>query len=104
MAEHEMPVSALFMEIASWMNDIGVGDLRQYPGLWRGETPEWTVEMNGHDEPVDGLPFAHARLTHKKYMQFAVLSPYSGAILGGSENDAIEHFRAIRAALAEQKP
>lgn len=99
MAEH--PISILFSEIAQWAQTQGAIDLPSHPGLWSGETDEWTVEINGHLEEIDGLPYGHARLVHKQFLRLAILSPFGGCIGGGaSEGELIEHFRAARTARA----
>lgn len=90
-----MQCSELFAEIATWACAVGASDLHRHEGLWRGETDEWVVEINGHDEEVDGLPFAHARISNKNYLALAIVSPAGGGIVGGfPELEIIEHFRA----------
>ncbi len=89
-------IGELFGEIVEWATARGAESLNEHPGLWRDETSDWTVEINGHAEEIDGLPYAHARLVHKKYLQIAILSPFTGAIGGGAtEDELIEHFRSI---------
>lgn len=91
---NDQPISELAAAIIEWAVANGAEKISDTPGLWHGETDEWTVEANGHREAIDGLPFAHIRLTHKRYLQIAVLSPFGGIIGGGADEDAmIEHFR-----------
>lgn len=93
----DLPISELFAEIIDWAAANGAADLPSHPGIWSGETDQWKVDINGHSEEIDGLPFAHARLTHKRYLQLGILSPFGGCIGGGaSEGDLIEHFRSAR--------
>ena len=99
-----MNVSELFVEIGQWAVAKGAENIGGLPGLWVGETPEWTVEINGHAEEIDGLPFCNARLAHKQYLQVAIVSPRGGAIGGGAtEDDLITHFRREREALETSK-
>lgn len=92
-------MSALWAEILKWVAKHEPGILSETPGLWRGETPEWKVSLNGHDSVIDGLPPFHVLLSHKTYLQLAVIGPDDGGILGGgmSEDEAIAHFAALEA-------
>jgi len=95
-------LSELAAAIADWAVASGAENIADAPGLWRGETDEWTVDVNGHQEEIDNLPFAHFRLSHKTRFAFAVLSPFGGAIVGEyPEDDLIAHFRAALQASEE---
>lgn len=89
-------ISELYTEIAMWIDPQLTSDTPL--GIWKGETPEWTVEVNRGPDEVDGLPFAFMRLSHKTYIGFAALNPFGGAVTGTTEDALIRHFRDLRRA------
>lgn len=91
-------MSELWASIVQWIASHEPGLLSELPGLWTGETPEWNVAMNGHDDEVDGIPPLSVRLTHKVYICIGIVGPGGGVIGGGaSEGDIIDHFEALTA-------
>ena len=91
-------LSELYAELGKWAFAEGARNLHEHPGLWTAETPDWKVEMNGHREDVDGLPFATFRLTHKRYVLVAMVDPAGGTILGGTPNTEAEMIELFRSA------
>lgn len=87
-----MQMSEAFAAVIDWALRHDATDIRKLPGLWRGETDQWKVAINGHSEETEGVPPYSMQLEHKTYFQFAVISPNGGAI-AGDEADLIDHFK-----------
>ena len=90
------PFSTLFTTLLDWMVSRGAEKLNEKPGLWKGETDEWIVEFNPHQDETNGLSPITARLSHQKLLAFAIVGPYGGAITGVNEDDIIAHFETRR--------
>lgn len=89
------PLSELFVTLTDWVISTGAEHLDRLPGLWHGETDEWTVRVNGHMHEVEGVAPVTFELTHKIYFTgLAIVSPYDGALIGISEDGLIAHFKA----------
>lgn len=57
--------------------------LKDHPGLWRHALPGgWEAAVNGHGEPIDGVPPYHARLTFNGWPA-GIINPYGGIIAAG---------------------
>lgn len=95
----DLPIGELTAAVVEWAVANGAADIGNVPGLWRGETDEWKVEANGHEEDIDGLSFGNIRLTHKALLAVAILTPFGGVIGGGyPEDKLIDHFVSARSA------
>ena len=86
--------TTLIIEVIQWMGRKGVKDLKNHPGLWRGETGEWEIKFNPHDNEIEGVKPFTMELAHKIYVAFGVVTPQGGALIGVNEDDLIEHFQA----------
>lgn len=87
-------MSELWAAIIEWIAVQSPGRLDKIDGLWRGETPEWTVEVNGHGVETDGLAPFNIRIVHKVYASVGIISPSGGCIAAASEDDIIKHFNS----------
>jgi hypothetical protein len=89
------PMSELFAVLVDWSISKGAEMVDRLPGLWTGETAEWLVELNGQKTELEGIPPLTFKLTHKAYfLRMALVGPYGGALVGPSEDELIEYFRA----------
>lgn len=90
-------ISELYMEVVGWAVANGATRIDMTPGIWVGETSDYTVKVNPHDEEIDGLEFGQMSIEHKTlFAKIAVLFPSGGQVVGVTEDDLIEHFRAER--------
>jgi hypothetical protein len=91
------PISELWGTVAMWAQSVGAERIDRLPGLWDGETSEWSVRVNGHGREIDGVPPYGIAMVHKTRLALAVVTPRSGQISGITEDEAISHFAAITA-------
>lgn len=92
----EMPeVAPLFAVLAAWAVGQGAEGANRQPGLWHGETEDWDVKMNPHEETIEGVDPFTWQCTHKTaFLAIAVVGVTGGCIIGPTEEEVIEHFRA----------
>jgi hypothetical protein len=88
-------ITLLFATVVQWATTQGANNLKALPGVWTGETDQWTVKLNGHAREVEEVPPYGYLLTHKTAVFGAALgNPTGGWIIGPSEDDLIAHFQA----------
>lgn len=93
-----MQLSTLWATVMQWVASLDPGRLDLLEGLWKGETPDWIVEVNGHDRAIGNLDPYHVRMEHKRRLVIAVFGPRGGLIGGGmSEEEAQRSFEALLA-------
>ena len=87
-------ITSLFAAVVEWAIAQGGGDFHLLPGIWRGETDEWVVKINGHRQEMDDVPPYGYLLTHKTALVgLAIGNMVGGCVAGPSEEDLIAHFR-----------
>lgn len=91
-----MQISELFAVLVDWVLSTGAENVGALPGLWTGETDQWSVECNGSTkEEREGIPPLTFKLTHKTALiGIALVNPSGGVVVGPSEGELLEHFRA----------
>lgn len=89
-------ISELFSVLVDWVVSHGGEMPGKLPGLWRGETEDWTVACNGSPkEEREGVPPASFLLQHKTaLLGMAIVNPFGGVVTGPTEGELIEHFKA----------
>lgn len=96
MADRPKQFSTLWTTVMKWVATHKPDRLDLLDGLWKGETEDWVVAVNGHDREIEGLAPFHVRLDHRKYLVTAVFGPHGGLIGGGmSEEEAQRSFDAL---------
>lgn len=89
-----MQVSILYLAIVEWATKQGATQIDKLPGVWRGETKEYRVALNGQKEACEGIAVLGVKIEHKVNMRFAFLSPTDGSLEGVSESELIDHFKS----------
>lgn len=51
-----MQVSELFMAIVDWATEQGAVNIDRLPDVWRGQTDEYLVIINGQKEERENVP------------------------------------------------
>lgn len=92
-------MSELWVAIMEWVASRNPGRIDVLDDLWRGATPEWSVEVNGRREETGGLPPLTIRLAHRTFLSLGIITPTGGIITGASEDDLIRHFKAESSAI-----
>ena len=87
-----MPMPELYGLIVDWAVRHGATKIDTLDGLWIGETDEYRIAINGHQEEVDLVPPLCIKVEHKTYLALAIIAPSGGETMI-PEADLIEHFQ-----------
>lgn len=95
------PLSLLFCTFTEWMLANGHKDVAKKPQPWRGELKVrddiLKLTFNASGNEVEGVPMYSLKIESTKYLAFAVVDPYGGALGGFNEDDLIEAFKVAKA-------
>ena len=94
----EQNVSELFASIVAYADAMGARNINELPGCWEAKVDDKTfLAVNGHQTAMKAsrgpvLEPYHAFVEINGWPA-ALLNPYGGVVMGGSEDDLIERFR-----------
>jgi hypothetical protein len=89
------PITQLFATVVQWAIAQGADNIKALPGVWHGETDDWTVKLNGHPREIDDVPPYGYLITHKTALcGLAIGNAAGGCVMGPSEDDLIAYFTA----------
>ena len=91
----DQPVSELFSVLIRWATSLGAEKISELPGVWQGETADWSVKINGHPREIDDVPPYGYLCQHKTaFIGIALGDINGGCVMGPSEAELIAHFKA----------
>lgn len=103
----ERPVSEAYSEIVNIAIAAGVERINELPGCWEHQaTDDMFIAVNGHKTPMKPARgpeldpyYAYVEI---KGWPAAILNPYGGCVMGGTEDELIEMLKAALPAPIEE--
>ena len=90
MSAEKVPITRVFAKVVDLAEAVGVTKISQLAGCWEYRIDDkWSLKVNGHREEVDGLPAFHGMATCNEWPA-SIFSPFSGTVLGGTEDELLE--------------